>query len=300
MGMYNIKEIEHLSGIKAHTIRIWEKRYNVVEPKRTSTNIRYYDDEDLKRILNISILNKNGYKISKIATLADDRLNNELISLSQAADNLELQIGQLIRAMIDFDKDLSEKILSKSIMQVGFQDTILQLIYPFFRRIGILWLTGNIDPSQEHFISNIVRSKIIVATDMLPESRNTAKENFILYLPDGQWHEMGLLMCSYLIKKNGFSDVYLGSSLPLESVLNLGEVLRFSHIVTTTSISKAKDEVQKDLDILAEKYFDKTIFVGGLEDKMPSEDLPENVRFMNNLEEFNNYLKQLSAFNAKY
>jgi len=293
--MYNIKEVEHLSGIKAHTLRIWEKRYHIVEPKRTSTNIRYYDDEDLKNILNIAILNKNGYKISKIASLANKSLNDELITLSQKSDNLELKIGQFIKAMIDFDKDLTEKLFSKSIMQIGFQETILKLIYPFFRRIGILWLTGNIDPSQEHFISNIVRHKIIVAIDGLPENRNGKQDNFILYLPDGQWHEMGLLMCSYLIKKNGFSDIYLGSSLPLESVLKLDDVLTFSHIVTTTSFSKSQTEVKNDLIILSEKYSDKTIFVGGMEEKMPGNALPENMRLMNSLEDFNSYLEQLRS-----
>lgn len=293
--MYHIKDIEHLSGIKAHTLRMWEKRYNVVEPKRTSTNIRYYDDEDLKKILNIAILNRNGYKISRIATLPDNSLNNELIHLSQKSDNHELQVGQLIKAMVDFDKDLFEKVFSRSIMQMGFQDTILKLIYSFFHRIGILWLTGNIDPSQEHFISNIVRQKIIAAIDSLPENRNLNNENFILYLPDGQWHEMGLLMCSYLIRKNGFSDIYLGSSLPLESVLKLGKNLAFSHIITTTSISKPQAEFNRELVTLSETYRDKTIFVGGLKENMQVENLPDNVRFMAHLDEFSNYLEQLSS-----
>lgn len=295
MAMYHIKDIEHLSGIKAHTLRMWEKRYNVVEPKRTSTNIRYYDDEDLKKILNIAILNRNGYKISRIATLPDNSLNNELIHLSQKSDNHELQVGQLIKAMVDFDKDLFEKVFSRSIMQMGFQDTILKLIYSFFHRIGILWLTGNIDPSQEHFISNIVRQKIIAAIDSLPENRNLNNENFILYLPDGQWHEMGLLMCSYLIRKNGFSDIYLGSSLPLESVLKLGKNLAFSHIITTTSISKPQAEFNRELVTLSETYRDKTIFVGGLKENMQVENLPDNVRFMAHLDEFSNYLEQLSS-----
>ncbi|MCB2221993.1 MAG: MerR family transcriptional regulator [Bacteroidetes bacterium] len=295
MGKYNIKEIEHLSGIKAHTIRIWEKRYKIVEPKRTSTNIRYYDDEDLKKILNVAILNRNGYKISKIATLANEKLNNELINFSQQTNNLEAQIGLLITSMVDFDKDVFEKTFSKSILQIGFQDTILKLIYPFFKRIGILWLTGNIDPSQEHFISNIVRQKIIVAIDSLPEQRNFERENFILYLPDGQWHEMGLLMCSYLIKKNGFSDIYLGSSLPLESVLNLGNIIDFSHIITTTSVTKSPEEVERDLITLSGRYSDKFIFVGGLDENMPNKDFPANIHLMNNLDDFNAYLVQLGA-----
>lgn len=201
MGMYQIKDVEHLSGIKAHTLRIWEKRYNIVEPKRTSTNIRYYDDNDLKRILNISILQRNGYKISKIADLPNQRLNNEILNLSMESENLDIQIGNLIKSMLDFDKVSFEKTFHKSIIAIGFQETILKVIYPFFKRVGILWLTENIDPAQEHFISNIVRQKIIVAIDSLPEYTNKNAENFVLYLPDGQWHEMGLLMSSYLISR---------------------------------------------------------------------------------------------------
>ena len=238
--MYHIKDIEHLSGIKAHTIRIWEKRYNIIEPKRTGTNIRYYDDNDLKRILNIALLNKNGYKISKIADFSDSRLSSELLTLSNDSGNMEIQIGNLITAMIDFDKRLFEKVFSQSILHKGFQQTILKLIYPFFKRVGILWLTGNIDPAQEHFISNIIRQKIIVAIDGLPEYPREKSESFVLYLPEGQWHEMGLLMSCYLIKKNGHNFIYLGSSLPTESVITMNDSLSFNYIITTTSISRSR------------------------------------------------------------
>ncbi len=294
MGMYQIKDVEHLSGIKAHTLRIWEKRYNIIEPKRSSTNIRYYDDNDLKRILNISILNKNGYKISKIADLPNQRLNNEILSLSEDSENLDIQIGNLIKAMIDFDKVLFEKIFTQSIIHKGFQETLLKVIYPFFKRIGILWLTGNIDPSQEHFISNIVRQKVIVAIDGLPEYPNKKTENFVLYLPDGQWHEMGLLMSSYLIKKNGHNYIYLGSSLPFESVLKLDEVISFNNIVTTVSFSKSKEESKEEILKLASKFPDKNIFIGGIHDKVYFDDLPGNIHLTNNLEDFNQYLLRLN------
>ncbi len=294
MGMYRIKDVEHLSGIKAHTLRIWEKRYNIVEPKRTTTNIRYYDDEDLKKILNISILNKNGYKISKIANLGNKHLNNEILNLSKKSDSLDMQVDNMIKAMIDFDKNLFEKIFSRSIILMGFQETLLKVIYPFFRRIGILWVTGNIDPSQEHFISNIVRQKIIVAIDGMPEYTNPNPENFLLFLPDGQWHEMGLLLCSYLIKKNGHKDVYLGSSLPFESVMKLEDVLNFNNIVTTVSFTKSPDEIKKELFKLAGKFKDKTIFVGGLDSSSKLWFLPENIRMTDNLGDFNEYLMSIS------
>ena len=297
MGMYQIKDVEHLSGIKAHTLRIWEKRYNIIEPKRTITNIRYYDDNDLKRILNISILNKNGYKISKIADFTDNKLNSEILSLSSDSENLDMQIGNLIKAMIDFDKVLFEKIFSQSIMHKGFQETILKLIYPFFKRVGILWLTENIDPAQEHFISNIIRQKVIVAIDGLPEYQHNNAENFVLYLPDGQWHEMGLLMSSYLIKKNGHNYIYLGSSLPIESVVKMKDSIAFNYIITTASISRSEEELKKEALTLANTFPDKTIFYGGLQIEPFFQDLPVNINPINSLEEFNHYLINLKKKN---
>lgn len=293
MGMYQIKDVEHLSGIKAHTLRIWEKRYNIVEPKRTGTNIRYYDDHDLKRILNISILNKNGYKISKIAGFNDFRLNNELLTLSGDVENLDIQIGSLINAMIDFDEKLFEKVFSQSIVHRGFQDTILKLIYPFFKRVGLLWLTDNIDPAQEHFISNLTRQKIIVAIDELPENPLKNAENFVLYLPEGQWHEMGLLLSNFLIKNNGHNSIYLGSSMPVESVVQMKDKISFNYLVTTTSLSKSAQDTKRELISLASQFPDKTIFVGVSENETHLYDLLPNIILMSNLDELIEYLKRM-------
>ncbi|MCF8371087.1 MAG: MerR family transcriptional regulator [Bacteroidales bacterium] len=292
MSQYQIRDIEHLSGIKAHTIRIWEKRYSIIEPKRTTTNRRYYDDSDLKRILNISILNRSGYKISKIARLTNARLNDEILRLTNESQDLESQIGNLIRAMIDFDQFLFEKIFAKSVMNRGFQETLLKLIYPFFKRTGILWLTENIDPAHEHFISNIVRQKIIAAIDGLPDYRNGNAENFLLFLPESQWHELGLLMCNYLIRKNGHHSIYLGSSLPIASVMKLEKIVSFSTLVTTTSFGKSNQELEEEIRRLASIFNDKTIFVGGLHEEFCLSVVPENIHIIDKLEEFNRYLVQ--------
>lgn len=294
MTMYQIKEVEHLSGIKAHTLRIWEKRYNIVEPKRTVTNIRYYDSNDLKRILNISMLNKNGYKISQIASFNDSRLNNELLTLSGDSENLDIQIGSLIKAMIDFDEKLFEKVYSQSIEYRGFQDTVLKLIYPFFKRVGILWLTDNIDPAQEHFISNLTRQKIIVSINELPVSKDKNAENFVLFLPEGQWHEMGLLLSNYLIRKNGHNCIYLGSSLPVESVVQMKDKVSFNYLVTTTSLYKSAQDTKRELISLASQFSDKTIFVGVSKDETELYDLLPNIILMSNLDELIEYLRRLN------
>ena len=293
MGQYLIRDIEHLSGIKSHTIRIWEKRYNIVEPKRTTTNRRYYDDNDLKRILNISILNRSGYKISQIANLSNNRLNEEILRLTNESQDLESHIGSLISAMIDFDVQRFEKIFSKSIMQRGFRQTILKVIHPFLGRIGILWLTENIDPAHEHFISNMIRQKIISAIDGLPDYTDKKKQRFVLFLPEDQWHEMGILICHYLIKKKGFSAIYFGSSLPVESVINLREVVEFDNIVTAVGISKPNIEKKQDLVQLANLFPDKTIFIGGGKGNNTTVAKQENIIFLDQIEEFDRYLDSL-------
>lgn len=213
MGNYSIKELEQLSGIKAHTIRIWEKRYNLVEPSRTATNIRYYSDEDLKKIINVSVLNTHGVKISKIADLTSEQLFQKVAELSESRDDIEIYINQLVVSMVDLDEEKFEQILGGLIGRYGFENTVIQVVYPFLEKIGILWLTNNISPAQEHFISHLIRQKLIVAIDSLPRAPKEAK-SVLLYLPENELHELGLLFYTYIAKKEGFRIFYLGQSVP--------------------------------------------------------------------------------------
>ncbi len=214
MAHYSIKDLEKLSGIKAHTLRIWEKRYQIVKPSRTDTNIRYYCDDDLKRILNISILNRHGLKISRIAGMTDAQLSEQVMHLAQATGDHESQIEQLTIAMIEMDEERFEKTLSKSIMTVGFEETVLTIIYPFFDKVGMLWQTGSINPAQEHFVSNLIRQKLLVAIDSQNYPHNPESRRFLLFLPEGELHELGLLFFHYILKKHGHQVIYLGQSVP--------------------------------------------------------------------------------------
>ena len=166
MGQYSIKELEQLSGIKAHTIRIWEKRHKIIEPSRTATNIRYYSDLDLKKIINVSLLNTYGIKISKIADMSLDDVNKKVLEISELQNDKGVHIDQMVIAMIDMEEELFEKILNNLILRFGFEKTITEIIYPFLEKIGILWQTQNITPAHEHFISNLIRQKIIVAIEL--------------------------------------------------------------------------------------------------------------------------------------
>lgn len=294
MANYSIKDIEHLSGIKAHTLRIWEKRYNIIEPKRTLTNIRYYDDEDLKKILNISVLNRYGYKISSIANLPEKEISNEILTVTSRYGDLSAQIENLIVAMVDFDIAYFDTIFNKSIMSRGLEETMVKIIYPFFKKIGILWQTGNINPAQEHFISNLIRQKLIVAIDDLPEYRNYNSKNFVLFLPDGEWHELGLLFYSYFIKKSGHKVTYLGSSLPIESIIDMKKFMSVDYLVTYMKVSKSSKDLQNYLNKLADGFEGTSIFLLGAGSPNISFTLPKKCIRPDSLDSFKTYLDQMS------
>src|SRR6478736_3074595 len=232
MGKYSIKELERLSGIKAHTIRIWEKRYHVIDPERTATNIRLYSDEDLKKIINVSLLNSQGLKISKIASLSAHELSAHIIALSESKTSVDIPIDQLVVSMLDLDEEQFEKVLAHHIVNHGFEKTITGIVYPFLEKIGVLWQTGSITPAHEHFISNLIRQKLITAIAALPISQKNAP-CVILFLPEGELHEMGLLFSHYLTRKKGFRTFYLGQSVPHEDLKKIQQLLRSRLLITS-------------------------------------------------------------------
>ena len=215
MGHYSIKELEALTGIKAHTIRIWEKRHNIIQPERSSTNIRTYSDEDLKKILNVSILYNKGYKISKIANLSKDEVLEKISEMSdETKPEIEFFIDQFTISMVEMDEVRFERLLSDAIHKYGFEQSMTQIIYPFLRKIGILWLSNNINPAQEHFISNLIRQKIIVAIDNLEHEVMKSAKTVVLFLPEDEMHELGLLFFHYIVKRKGYKTYYLGQNVP--------------------------------------------------------------------------------------
>ncbi|MFQ3576039.1 MAG: MerR family transcriptional regulator [Cytophagales bacterium] len=286
MGVYSIRDLEILSGIKAHTLRIWEQRYGIIDPKRTDTNIRFYDDEDLKRILNISLLNQNGYKISKIAEMSDNEMTKEVVTLSEKNFKYPDQINMLVHCMVNLDKDLFEKAMSKSILQHGFENTMIHIVFPFLNKVGLLWLTGSISPAQEHFISHLIRKKIMVALDGQITKRNEGSKKFMLFLPDGDFHELGLLFASYMIKSKGHDVLYLGQSLPLEHVADAYYQYKPNYIFTVYTAVPANFEVQEHVNLLAEKFNDCHIYTTGYQVVGQGINPPKNVKIIARLEEF--------------
>ena len=276
---YSIKDLEQLTGIKAHTLRIWEKRYQVVTPKRTPTNIRYYSDEDLKKLLNVSILNRHGFKISNIANLPNEQLCEKIININNKSFNTDSKIESLVVAMIEMNEDKFEKDLANLIINLGFEETFTQVLMPLFEKIGILWQIGPIVPGQEHFISNLVRQKMIVAIDgVVPQDTPNPKQNFILYLPDGELHEIGLLFYSYIIQKMGHKVIYLGQMVPYEDLMKIAEAQNPDGFVSFVSSSLAFEETKNHIAELAAQFPDKKILLSGHQFKINEIELPPNAK----------------------
>ncbi len=237
MNKFSIKEVEAYTGIKAHTLRIWEQRYAIVEPKRTDTNIRYYDSEDLRKLLNISFLNQNGYKISKLALCTDKELQGLVREKSHFKNGACSYSDSLKLGMLSFDKDLIDSAIDDYQKMHGLERTVEDLIFPFVAQIGTLWLTNLIDPCHEHFISTIIRNRLAAATRSAEQSFKGNGHRVLLFLPDGEWHEMGLQYLHYKLLNQGFKVCNLGQSVPVK---HMGNVLhRFQPHLCITSITGA-------------------------------------------------------------
>lgn len=217
MNAFTIKDLENLTGIKAHTIRIWEQRYSFLKPNRTDTNIRYYNNDELKKILNISLLNKYGYKISHIDRMSELEINDKIVTLNNSLAQQERLINELIQQMVDMDLEAFERSLDEYIRLRGIEKTINQIIFPYMERIGVLWITGHINPAQEHLVSNIIRQKLIVGTETTVSHIKIDKTG-LLFLPEGEFHELGLLFIQYLLRSRGISVLYLGANVPIDDV----------------------------------------------------------------------------------
>lgn len=279
MGSYSIKDLERLSGIKAHTIRIWEKRYNLISPERTDTNIRFYSDDDLKRIINVSILNNNGIKISKIAVLSDGEIKDQVVELATRSGIMENHVDQLVVSMIDLDEQYFDAMINDFSIKYGFEKTITDIIYPFLEKIGILWQINQIHPSHEHFISNLIRQKILVAIDNIKYRKLKSNSTYLLFLPEGELHEIGLLFYYYVIKKAGHRVIYLGQTVPYEDLQKISEVYSFDTILTSFVAPIPGETMHSFLNDLITDFPDVRIMASGKivsdnYDYVPSKILP--------------------------
>ena len=294
MDNFTIRDIENLSGIKAHTIRIWEQRYSFLKPRRTDTNIRYYTNEELRAILNIALLNKYGYRISHISRMSSEDIQQKILELNHNEAEQEKVVNGLILSMVALDMQLFETTLDRYIAQKGIERCINHVIFPFLERIGILWQTGHINPAQEHLVSNIVRQKLIVGIDQAQADR-TSQTNFLLFLPEGEYHEMGLLFVHYLLKSRGIDVTYIGSNIPLKDVQSVVNIKRPDHIYIHLTSTAPGFNFDRFLNNMSVKFHDIPVIISGVITQGYRKQLPENITFKHSLSEVMDLIIEITA-----
>lgn len=290
MAKYSIKDLEHFSGIKAHTIRIWEKRYGLLDPTRTDTNIRLYSDDDVRRILNVAMLVRNGYKISKVASFSGSKIQSEVVRINQHFNDAGKSVDQLLYQAVNLDSSGFEHILDELISKNGFCKTIEHVIFPFLERIGILWQAGSIFTAHEHFVSNLIRNRLICETGKL--GNGAPGRSVLFFLREGERHELGLLYFNYLAIQAGLQCVYLGQSLPFDDLVNLLPTSKYDFVCTSFVNALDKPELEHYLANLSLVFNQGKILVSGRQVVVNKPKLPSNVAAIKNSSDF---LKKVSG-----
>lgn len=285
MNRFSIKDIENLTGVKAHTIRIWEQRYGILQPKRTPTNIRYYDALDLKLALRIALLNKFGYKISSIHKMDEHSMNQLIDKISDEDFKLHLLVNELLECTLSMDMDHFEELMSMYLKKNGLELTVESLIFEFLEKIGLMWLTDRIFPAQEHLISNVIYRKLALAIENLPPKPQGPKTSVLLFLPEGEIHDISLLYAYYILLKYGKDPIYLGPNSPIKEVEFVYEAKKPDYLYThLTSVAEDFDG-KKYLQKLCNTFPDAQIIASGNMIKSLKSNQFPNVRFLYNLAE---------------
>jgi DNA-binding transcriptional MerR regulator len=284
MNNFSIKDIERLSGIKAHTLRIWEQRHGLSFCKRKESQHRYYDNDDLKKVLRIAFLYHQGYKISRIALLSEDQIN-ELANGSLAEQNFDIFINQMVEASIDYDQPRFEKIVQNALIHLGFEKSITRVFYPFMEKIGLLWITNHIIPAQEHFSSYLIQKKILVAIEELETAIVKDDVTVLLFCPEGEFHEIPLLVIRYLLKKNGIRMVYFGVNTSVAKLEYYCMYKPATHLCLHFITNFSNKEPGEYLACLTKKFPGKKIVASGPVFQEINESFPQ-VLVIKSLEEF--------------
>lgn len=261
MQSFTIRDIENLTGIKAHTIRIWEQRYHFFTPKRKESQHRFYDNEDLKMMLRIAYLYHNGWKVSKIAALSQEQITELVRNAKVSAGDYTLFINKLIEAALDFDEPAFIDIINDVINKEGFEKCIVEVCYPYLLKLGLLWSTNNIIPAQEHFSSYIIQNRIIAETDKL-QARQTNPE-IMLICPEGEFHELPLLFINYLMRKKGWSTIYLGTNVKINEVAEVASLPHVKYLYIHLITNFTGFELDDYFEHLCRTFSDKKIYASG-------------------------------------
>lgn len=285
MNRFSIRDIENLTGIKAHTIRIWEQRYGILKPKRTATNIRYYDSIDLKLALRIALLNDYGYKISHIHQMSAVDINELINKITDEDFKLQVLVNEMLEATLAINIDHFESLLNGYMKKYGIEQTIEVLVFNFLEKIGIMWMTDRIYPAQEHLVSNIIYRKLALAIEQLPAQKNQDGPSVLLFLPEGEIHDIGLLYVHYILLKNGKRPIFLGPNSPVSEVKFLHNTLKpdylYVHLTSVTDEFDCKKYLQK----LGPEFPNNIIYASGGLLKSIRFTPPANIRLLFTLQE---------------
>jgi MerR family transcriptional regulator, light-induced transcriptional regulator len=291
-NVFSIKDLENLSGIKAHTIRIWEKRYNVLQPMRTDTNIRTYDLVSLQKLLNITLLHNYGYKISKIAEYSEEKIPmmvREIISEKSAKTHA---INAFKMAMMNFDQTLFFNTYNSLLSEKSFREVFFEVIMPLMHEIGLLWQSDTITPAHEHFITYLIKQKLLTNTEKIQSLDPTKTDKvFVLYLPNNEIHELGLMFLNYEILLNGYKTIYLGESVPTDSLKDLKRYFDKIVYVTYVTVQPDKDSINEYVQTINKEVLDENSeiwFIGRMTEFIKREGLPEKVSIFSSLLELAN------------
>ncbi|WP_161499171.1 MerR family transcriptional regulator [Flavipsychrobacter stenotrophus] len=265
MVQYRINDLERLTGVKAHTIRIWEKRYNLISPSRSTTNRRFYSDTQLLKLMNVSTLLEHGHKISHLAAMTDEELVDQLDQLHKFPSGSTVcaaYIHDLTTAMVGFNEQAFTETFAAATTELGFFDGMMNVFYPFLRKAGLLWRTDKAVPIQEHFATCIIRNKIVIATETLPLAAPDAAK-YMLFLPPNEWHEVALLFANYIIRSKGYATIYLGQSVPYEDIDVAIETANPEYIFTFFITPKPVEEIAVEILHLGTNYPNSKILISG-------------------------------------
>lgn len=284
MNRFSIRDIQNLTGIKAHTLRIWEQRHHIIQPKRTETNIRYYDAEDLKTALRVSLLNKHGYKISRIQKMSEDEIDKVLSETINADFQFGHQLNKLIVAAIEMNVQQFEQQIDKYIYKYGLDTTIERLLFAFMEKIGVLWMTNQLIPAQEHLVSNVIIRKTLLAIEEMHSSVDTSQPKYLLFLPEGEFHEIGLLYMHYLLVKGNKNVIYLGANSPLHEVDIVCQALKPNYLYTHITAASNDFDIVRYVSKLSNLSTPQNIFISGsMIQRHKLTNLPSNITFVSSL-----------------
>ena len=296
---FSIKNLETFSGIKAHTIRIWEKRYNLLEPERTETNIRRYSLDNLRKLLNITLLYNHGFKISKISSLSIEEISGSVSNIALKENSEQIAINALKLAMINFDCELFNKTYDEFLSHSKFEFIFMDVFMPLMKELGILWQTAAISSTHEHFITNLIKQKIHIQTErvQLNIKKNTNYPIFVLFLPENEIHELGILYLNYLTLSKGLRTILLGQSIQISSLENLYTYKDSFNFITYLTVEPNEKEIMPYLKLFNEKLLlntkSKLIVFGPQQSKIDLNNLPNKIELYRSVESFiNNYLEE--------